>query len=190
MHDYLIPVYAIYLAATVGLCTWLARSLFTNGAVFLTEVFDDRPDLAQAVNRLLVTGFAMVNLGFGFFLVQGGVADDASEAIEVLARKLGILLVSLAVIHFANIVAFHWIDARRHPRPSPAQPVGPPPWAAGPSAWPGSAGFAPTPQPGPGADPTRIGPERTGGPAAGGGTDRRDLRPNPPAAGPAGARRC
>lgn len=113
MRSYLVPVYVTYLVATVGLCIWLARTLFHNGAVFLAEVFEDRPDLAQAVNRLLVTGFAMLNLGYGFFLLKGGNADDATEAVEVLARKLGVLLVSLAVVHFANVLVFHWINNRR-----------------------------------------------------------------------------
>lgn len=124
MRDYLVPVYVTYLAATIGLCVWLARTLFRNGAVFLADVFDDRPELAEAVNRLLVTGFAMLNLGYGFFLLQGGTAPDATEAVEVLARKLGILLVSLAVVHFVNIAVFHWINSRRR-QAEMAPPIAP-----------------------------------------------------------------
>src|SRR4051812_15505167 len=93
MHHYLVPVYIAYLVTTIGLCVWLARTLYRNGAVFLRDVFSDRPDMADAVNHLLVTGFAMLNLGYGFFLLQGGAADDGTTAFEVLARKLGILLV-------------------------------------------------------------------------------------------------
>ncbi|CAN5496863.1 hypothetical protein BH10ACT1_BH10ACT1_30120 [soil metagenome] len=150
MRDYLVLVYATYLLAAVGLCAGLARTLFRNGAVFLADVFADRPELAQAVNRLLVTGFAMFNLGYAFFLLQGGVAHDATEAFEVLARKLGVLLVSLAVVHFVNIGVFHWINGRRRsvgtptarpqrwttPPPAPgawSQPLPPPPAAPRPA---------------------------------------------------------
>jgi hypothetical protein len=111
MNDLLL-VYGTYTAAVIGLTTWLARTLFTNGAVFLRDVFPDRTDLAEAVNRLLVTGFAMLNLGYGFFLLRGGRADNPAQAFEVLANKLGILLVSLAVIHFVNLAVFHRIAAR------------------------------------------------------------------------------
>lgn len=111
MHAYLVPVYATYLVAVIGLCAWLAITLFRNGAVFLEDVFEDRPAMAQAVNRLLVTGFAMVNLGYGFFLVNGGTATDGAEAFQILARKLGILLVSLAAVHFVNLYVFHHIAA-------------------------------------------------------------------------------
>ena len=47
MTSYLVPVYATYLLATIGLCLWLAITLYRNGAVFLEDVFDDRPEMAQ-----------------------------------------------------------------------------------------------------------------------------------------------
>lgn len=113
MTDYLVPVYAAYLVTTVALCAWLARTLFRNGALFLRDVFPDRPEMAEAVNHLLVTGFAMVNLGYGFFMMKADGAADATEAFEVLAQKLGILLCSLAAVHFVNLIVFHKLGARR-----------------------------------------------------------------------------
>lgn len=55
-NDYLIPVYAAYTACALVLTAALARTFFRNGALFLEDVFDERPQLAAAVNRLLVTG--------------------------------------------------------------------------------------------------------------------------------------
>ena len=88
MHDYLVPVYATYLLATVALCAWLARTLYRNGALFLRDVFPDRPEMAEAVNHLLVTGFAMVNLGYGFFMMKASAATTSTEAFEVVAPQL------------------------------------------------------------------------------------------------------
>ena len=59
-----IVVSVIYVAIAVGLTVWLARTLFRNGAAFLHDVFADKPELAVAVNRLLVTGFYMLSLGY------------------------------------------------------------------------------------------------------------------------------
>lgn len=127
MNTYAVPVYTAYLLTTVGLVVWLARTLHRNGAVFLRDVFEDRPDLADAVNHLLVTGFAMVNLGYGFFLVDGDEATDAAGAFQVLARKLGILLLSLATVHFINLYVFHRIAARRR-QATLVPPVAPQRW--------------------------------------------------------------
>lgn len=129
-NSYLIPVYATYLIAMIGLCTWLAITLYRNGAVFLTEVFPDRPEMAQAVNHLLVTGFAMFNLGYGFFLMTATEATSSTEAFEVLARKMGVLLVSLAVFHFGNMFVLNRIISHRRQREL-APPVAPQRWVEG-----------------------------------------------------------
>ena len=144
--SYLVPMYLTYLVIAVGLCFWLAKTLYRNGAVFLEDLFPDRPEFAGAVNHLLVTGFAMLNLGYGLFLVQGGTADDPAEAIQLLARKLGILLVSLAVAHFCNLVVLHRIaDRRRQSELRP--PVAPQRWVNGHTPDEGHARPAPGPPP-------------------------------------------
>jgi hypothetical protein len=110
--SYLIAVYAAYAASSVGLTVWIARTLFKNGAVFLEEVFADNPRMAEAVNRLLVVGFYLVNLGYASLLLKAGGSDTAVQAIEVLSSKLGLLLLSLGGMHFANLYVFHRIRRR------------------------------------------------------------------------------
>jgi len=111
-HSYLVPVYAAYAVIAVGLTIWLARTLFRNGAVFLDEVFADNKPMAQAVNRLLVVGFYLLNLGYACLLLRSPPAVTAIEAIETLSTKLGFLLLSLGVIHFGNLYLFHRIRRR------------------------------------------------------------------------------
>jgi len=118
--QYLPVVYLVYAAAAIGLTVWLAMTLYRNGAVFLEDVFE-RPEIAAAVNRLLVTGFFMLNLGWALLMLRAGAAQNATEAIEVLARKLGVLLVALGLIHFTNLWVLrrmrHRHEARQLPPP-------------------------------------------------------------------------
>jgi hypothetical protein len=109
---YLTTVYAAYAVLSIGLTVWLARVLFKNGAVFLRGVFKDEPDMAGAVNRLLVVGFYLFNLGYACLLLKANQSTSATEAIEVLAQKLGLLLLSLGAMHFANLYLFHRIRRR------------------------------------------------------------------------------
>ena len=125
-HGYLIWVYLVYGAVSVGLVVFLARTLFHHGQVFLEDVFDDAR-MATAVNRLLVVGFYMLNLGYAFVLLRGNAATDAVTAIEVLVNKLGVLLLSLGVIHFANLYVFHHIRRRGRAADLPP-PVAPQAW--------------------------------------------------------------
>lgn len=111
-NSYLVGVYAAYAAASVGLTVGLARTLFRNGAVFLESVFKDDPKMAEAVNKLLVVGFYLLNFGYACLLMKSERAIDAIAAIEILASKLGYLLISLGVIHFGNIYLFHRMRQR------------------------------------------------------------------------------
>ena len=110
--DYLVPVYITYSVISIGLVVWLARTLFHSGAVFLEDVFEDNPRLAAAVNKLLVIGFYMLNLGYAGMLLKAQSAPSAVTAIEVLVRKLGILLLSLGGLHFLNMYVFFRIRRR------------------------------------------------------------------------------
>jgi hypothetical protein len=122
--SYLVPVYAAYASASIGLTVWLARTLSRNGAVFLKDVFADNPALAEAVNRLLVVGFYLFNLGYASMLLKAGPADSAVAAIEVLSGKMGSLLLSLGGMHFFNLYLFHRIR-RRANLPTLPVPVAP-----------------------------------------------------------------
>ena len=113
MIDPTVFVYVVYTTIAVGLVVWLARTLYRNGEVFLEDVFASRPEMAGAVNRLLVIGFYMLNLGYALLLLPGFQAATPAEAADVLIRKLGVLLVTLGVIHFVNMYVFWRIRARR-----------------------------------------------------------------------------
>lgn len=109
---YLVGVYAAYAVATLTLTIWLARVLFTNGEVFLEGVFKEEPRLAGAVNRLLVVGFYLLNLGYAALIMKADSAQTPVAAAEVLAWKLGALLLSLGAVHFFNMYLFYRIRRR------------------------------------------------------------------------------
>ncbi len=114
MNDtsYLVPVYGAYAVITVSLTVWLARTLSRNGAVFLEDVFHDSPKMAEAVNSLLVVGFYLLNLGYGALIMKAERGDTVIQAVEVLAWKLGALLLSLGLMHFVNLYVFYRIRRR------------------------------------------------------------------------------
>ena len=111
--DHLLSVYLVYVSASIGLTIWLARTLFKNGEVFLEEVFADNPRMASAVNRLLVVGFYLLNLGYAFVTLKAGnEVNTRAVAIETLGVKLGSLLLVLGVLHMGNLYLFHRIRRR------------------------------------------------------------------------------
>jgi hypothetical protein len=121
----LVTVYLTYAGTSVGLTIWLARTLAKSGEVFLEDVFEDNPRMAPAVNRLLVVGFYLLNLGYAFVTLKAGQSSLTSvQAMETLAAKLGALLISLGVMHFGNMYLFHRMRRRGQIRlaPPPVRP--------------------------------------------------------------------
>jgi hypothetical protein len=122
--EYGIFIYVVYAAVAVGMTALLARTLFRAGAVFLDDVFDGNHRLAEAVNRLLVVGFYMLNLGYGLFLLRAEPQETAFDAVAYLVNRLAILLVTLGVIHFVNVFVFWRIRHRAEMKTAPP-PVAP-----------------------------------------------------------------
>jgi hypothetical protein len=122
--EYGIFIYVVYAVVAIGMTALLARTLYKAGAVFLDDVFDGNHRLAEAVNRLLVVGFYMLNLGYGLFLLRAEPQETAFDAVAYLVNRLAILLVTLGVIHFVNVLVFWRIRHRAELKAAPP-PVAP-----------------------------------------------------------------
>src|SRR3954469_17969765 len=115
-------MYCFYLAISIALTIWVARTLHKNGRIFLVDSFLGNEPLADSVNHLLVVGFYLVNIGFvTLALKHGDKAADTQTALEILSSKVGLVLVVLGVMHFFNLYVFTRLRRRatQHPAPPP-----------------------------------------------------------------------
>jgi hypothetical protein len=113
--------YLAYLAISIALTIWVARTLHKNGRVFLVDSFLGNTLLAESVNHLLVVGFYLVNVGFVTLALRfGDKATDAQTAVEILSSKVGLVLLALGAMHFFNLFVFSRMRRRAlHPRAVP-----------------------------------------------------------------------
>jgi hypothetical protein len=105
--------YMVYLAISVGVTVWVARTLHKNGQVFLVDAFHGNAELAGSVNHLLVVGFYLINVGY----VARSLTTDRSVAtlrgaIEMVSDKLGVILLVLGAMHFVNLYVFNHLRRR------------------------------------------------------------------------------
>ena len=99
--------YLTYLAISVALTVWVARTLHKNGRIFLVDSFHGNEPLADSVNHLLVVGFYLINIGYvSLALKHGAQAADFKEALETLSTKVGFVLIVLGGMHFFNLFIF------------------------------------------------------------------------------------
>ncbi|MDX1931410.1 MAG: hypothetical protein SFU56_02280 [Capsulimonadales bacterium] len=111
---YVVATYTVYLTLSVVLTVWTATTLFRNGRVFLIDVFHGNETIADSVNQLLVVGFYLINLGYVCLMMQvGGDVPYLRDCFEAVARKMGLVLLSLGGMHFLNLYLFSKIRRQR-----------------------------------------------------------------------------
>ncbi len=117
--------YLAYLAISLALTVWVARTLHKNGRIFLVDSFLGNEPLADSVNHLLVVGFYLVNIGFvTLALKYGDKAADVRTGLEILSSKVGLVLLVLGGMHFLNLYVFARLRRRAvaHKLPPPLLP--------------------------------------------------------------------
>ncbi len=110
---YVVVSYLVYLALSIAVTVWVARTLHRNGRIFLVDSFLGNEPLADSVNHLLVVGFYLVNLGYvSLALKYGAKPESVAESIEYLSTKVGVVLLVLGAMHFLNIRIFSGMRRR------------------------------------------------------------------------------
>src|SRR5678810_1321801 len=95
-----ITTYLIYLAISIALTIWVAKTLHKNGRIFLVDVFHGNEALADSVNHLLVVGSYLINFGYvSMALKLGYLINNAQEGIEALSVKVGMVLIVLCLLY-------------------------------------------------------------------------------------------
>ena len=98
--------YVLYVAITLGITIWVARTLSKNGKVFLVQCFGHNAELADSTNHLLVVGFYLVNIGFITLTLSLGTEPTTwPQAIRFLSSKVGLAVLVLGGMHFFNMSA-------------------------------------------------------------------------------------
>jgi len=111
--NYYLLVYGVYLPVTVLLTVWVARTLFTNGRTFLVDIFHGNETLADSVNKLLLTGFYLINIGYATLTLRS--TDDITsyqQTVETLSIKIGTIILILGGMHFFNLYVFYKLRNR------------------------------------------------------------------------------
>src|SRR3954451_25115096 len=124
--NWLITTYLVYLAISVALTVWVARTLHKNGRLFLVDAFHGNEGLADSINHLLVVGFYLINIGYvSLAMKYGDKAADLQGLFEALSTKVGAVLLILGGMHFFNLYVFSKMRKRAllhgAPPPIPAQ---------------------------------------------------------------------
>ncbi len=130
---YIVAAYVVYLAISLGVTVWVARTLHHNGRVFLLEAFQGKAALADSVNHLLIVGFYLINIGYVTLALRtSATLESTRQSIELVCDKIGVVLLVLGAMHFSNLYVFSRLRKRAQEKSGESRlaPAGGAPWGA------------------------------------------------------------
>lgn len=94
----------IYATLSFIMVVIVGSALFKNGKVFLFDIFRGDQELTEAVNKLLLIGFYLINVGFILLNYNYNLELHTwSELVQKVCGELGIIIFCLGAIHMLNI---------------------------------------------------------------------------------------
>ena len=99
--------YLAYIFVSLGITIWVGRTLNRNGRIFLLENYADKPQLADAINQMLLVGFYLINIGYIAYTmrIRGSGPTDWAHSLEFLSTKIGAMAIVLGAMHFGLMLA-------------------------------------------------------------------------------------
>ena len=109
-----IITYSLYLVSGALITLVVGRDLYHNGYLLILDLFNNE-DLAITIDKLLLTGYSLVNIGYvSLTLIQVGKIDSLASVLEQLAVNTGRIALILSYLHFQNIAFLAILSQRRH----------------------------------------------------------------------------
>jgi len=99
--------YCIYLPIVIALTWYVAHILFKNSKIFMLDIFNGRTEIALSTNKLLETGFYLLNIGFALVIMEivSEIPNNRS-LLEILSSKIGKFSIYLGFMLFFNVFLF------------------------------------------------------------------------------------
>lgn len=111
--NYNIISYFIYLSITFYITIVVGRICFNNGEVYLGRIIDGKPEMVSFINRLLLIGYYLLNLGYAALMLSfWPEIKSISEAILVLFGRIGKIVFLLGVMHYNNMLVTYLISLK------------------------------------------------------------------------------
>jgi hypothetical protein len=92
-----------YLLITGYITVFVGQVLYKNGRHFLMQMLIEE-DMTDAVNRILLTGYYLINLGYVIIMLTlRPPVNSFSDMISSVSVSVGRIMLTLGVIHYFNI---------------------------------------------------------------------------------------
>lgn len=94
----------LYLMASAYITLAVGQLCYKHGKPFLFDVFHHNLPITNSLNRILLTSYYLLNLGYvALTLTSWQHLPNMVGCIEQLFTRLGIIVLTLAIMHYFNL---------------------------------------------------------------------------------------
>jgi len=112
--NYNVLAYCLYLLITLFVIVYVGNMLFRNGCPFLLNTFGGNVQLADAINRILLAGYYLINIGYAVIVLKvWKQVVSLQEMLDVLGSKAGAIILGLGIIHMFNVAVLAAIGRKK-----------------------------------------------------------------------------
>ncbi len=111
--NWIILTYCIYLICSALFTIWVGQTLYQNGRAYVHSMIPN-PEMADTINKLLLVGFYLVNSAYVLFVLkEDSLVQNWSSLLELLATKIGSIVLILAGMHICNIIGLYILKKKK-----------------------------------------------------------------------------
>jgi hypothetical protein len=109
-----IVAYIIYLLVTYLITVKVGNVFYKNGRLYILSLLRGDEQLTDFINKILLVGYYLTNLGYAtIMLTQWSTITTFTALIASVCTMAGRIILSLAIVHFVNMLAIYFIGKRQ-----------------------------------------------------------------------------
>lgn len=109
--NYNIFSYIVYLISTIYIAVGVGYKIYCIGKIYLTELFPNKFEFCDRVNRLLLMGYYLLNIGYIAISISfWPTIINVEMALYYLFSSTGFILLVLGVLHMFNLVSLFLVS--------------------------------------------------------------------------------
>ena len=103
---YNLIAYLIYLMITVLITIWVGWLFYKNGFEYLKTIFPDSNELALSVNKLLLVGYYLTNIGYCVYMLKSWkTITSLLDLLNEVSWRVSLIILLLAGLHYFNLIS-------------------------------------------------------------------------------------
>lgn len=97
--------YIIFLVVIFFVTFQIGWKFYKNGEVYIHMLMPEDSHLVESINKLLLVGYYLLNLGYASFSISSWPQIDSIETLcSYLSDHVGFIIFMLAMIHYFNLI--------------------------------------------------------------------------------------